>query len=60
LAAKLLVRYKRAISRLVMIPSKGGCFELAVGGKKLYSKLDTDAFPDEDKLVEAVGKTLGG
>jgi selenoprotein W-related protein len=59
LTAKLLPRYKRTISRFVMIPSKGGCFELTVGGKKLYSKLETGEFPEEDKLVEAVGKAIG-
>jgi selenoprotein W-related protein len=59
LTAKLLPRYKQAISRYVMIPSKGGCFELTVGGKKLYSKLATGHFPDEDELVAAVGKRLG-
>lgn len=59
MTAKLLPRYKRAISRFVMIPSAGGCFELTVGGTKLYSKLKTGTFPDEDELVEAVGKALG-
>jgi selenoprotein W-related protein len=59
LTAKLLPRYKRAISRYVMIPSKGGCFELTVDGKRLYSKLDTGTFPDEEKLIAAVGKALG-
>jgi selenoprotein W-related protein len=59
LTAKLLPRYKRAISRFVMIPSTGGCFELTVGGKKLYSKLKTGTFPDEDELVESVGKAIG-
>jgi selenoprotein W-related protein len=59
LTAKLLTRYKRAISRFVMIPSAGGCFELKAGGKELYSKLKTGTFPDEDKLVEAVGKAIG-
>jgi selenoprotein W-related protein len=59
LTAKLLPRYKRAISRFVMIPSDGGCFELTVGGKKLYSKLETGTFPNEDELVKAVGKTIG-
>ena len=52
-------RYKRAISRYVMIPSKGGCFELTVGGRMLYSKLETGEFPDEEELVDAVGKVLG-
>jgi selenoprotein W-related protein len=59
LTAKLLSRYKRAISRFVMIPSKGGCFELIVDGKKLYSKLKTGTFPDEDELVKAVGTVIG-
>jgi selenoprotein W-related protein len=59
LTAKLLPRYKQAIRRFVMIPSKGGCFELSVGDKTLYSKLKTGEFPDEDTLVEAVGKALG-
>jgi selenoprotein W-related protein len=59
LTAKLLPLYKQAITRYVMIPSKGGCFELTVGGKRLYSKLDTGEFPDEQKLIAAVGKALG-
>jgi selenoprotein W-related protein len=59
LTAKLLPRFKRTIRRFVMIPSAGGCFELTVGTKKLYSKLETGEFPDEDELVEAVGQTLG-
>jgi selenoprotein W-related protein len=42
-----------------MIPSSQGCFELTVGGTKLYSKLETGKFPDEDQLVEAVGKAIG-
>jgi selenoprotein W-related protein len=42
-----------------MIPSKGGCFELTVGGKRLYSKLETGKFPDEEPLITEVGKALG-
>lgn len=58
MTAKLLARYKRAISRFVMIPSTGGCFELTVGGTMLYSKLKSGTFPDEDELVRAVGKAI--
>jgi selenoprotein W-related protein len=43
-----------------MIPSKGGCFELTVGGQRLYSKLETGSFPDEDALIAQVGKVLEG
>jgi selenoprotein W-related protein len=42
-----------------MVPSKGGCFELTVGGKLLYSKLETGEFPDEEQLVREVGRALG-
>jgi selenoprotein W-related protein len=59
LTAKLLPRFKRAISRYVMIPSTGGCFELSVAGKKLYSKLETGSFPDEEKLMKTVAKAIG-
>jgi selenoprotein W-related protein len=59
LAAKLLPRFKQSVSKFVMIPSSGGCFELSVGGKTLYSKLETGRFPDEDALLKAVGKVLG-
>jgi selenoprotein W-related protein len=59
LTAKLLPRYKRTITRFVMIPSAGGCFELTVGGKKLYSKREKVEFPDENELVEAVDEAIG-
>jgi selenoprotein W-related protein len=59
LTAKLLSHYKRSISRYVMIPSSGGCFELTVGGKTLYSKLKTGEFPNEDELIAAAGKRIG-
>jgi selenoprotein W-related protein len=59
LAAKLLPRFKGEIKRFVMIPSKGGCFELTVGGKRIYSKLQTGRFPDEDQMLKEVGAALG-
>lgn len=39
-----------------LIPSKGGCFELTVDGTLVYSKLKTGQFPDDEDMVEAVGK----
>jgi selenoprotein W-related protein len=42
-----------------MVPSSGGCFELKVGDKLLYSKLATGKFPDEEALVKEVGRALG-
>ncbi len=59
MTAKLLPRFKRDVAQLVLIPSTGGCFEVAVGDKLLYSKLATGTFPDEEKLLNAIGQALG-
>jgi selenoprotein W-related protein len=56
LATKLLTTYKQKITGLTLIPSSGGCFELTVNGKLLYSKLATGSFPDEAQMVQLVGK----
>jgi selenoprotein W-related protein len=37
-----------------LIPDRGGCFELTVNGKLLYSKLETGQFPDEKWVVDRV------
>jgi selenoprotein W-related protein len=58
LSEKLLSAYKQKISGLELEPSGGGCFELTVGGRLLYSKLETGEFPDEAEMVAAVGKLL--
>lgn len=60
MTAKILPRFKRTITRYELIPSKGGCFELTVGGKLLYSKLATKEFPDEGKMLDAIAKALEG
>jgi selenoprotein W-related protein len=60
LTARVLPRFKRAITRYELIPSKGGCFELTVGGKLLYSKLATGKFPDEDEILSALEIALEG
>jgi selenoprotein W-related protein len=60
LTAKVLPRFKRAITRYELIPSKGGCFELTVGGKLLYSKLATGTFPDEAQILSLLETTLEG
>jgi selenoprotein W-related protein len=54
----MLPMFKQTITKLVLIPSKGGCFELTVGGKKLYSKLQTGRFPDEEMILREVEKVL--
>jgi selenoprotein W-related protein len=58
LTGKLLTAYKQKIADLKLIPSGGGAFELKVNGDLLYSKLKTGQFPDEQAMLDAVGKRL--
>jgi len=48
----LLTQYKQKIAVLEMVPSGGGCFEIDVDGERIYSKLETDSFPDEEEIVQ--------
>jgi selenoprotein W-related protein len=42
------------VKELKMIPASGGCFELTVNGELIYSKLQTDKFPDEQWVLTAL------
>lgn len=46
----------KKIEDFKLIPSKGGCFELKVDGKLVYSKLKTGEFPNNEEMAEVVGK----
>ncbi len=59
MTTKLLPRFKQAVGRLNLIPSKGGRFEVSVGDTLIYSKLQTGRFPDEGELLDAIEKALG-
>ena len=60
MTSKLLTTYKQRIRDLKLIPASGGAFELSVNGDLLYSKLKTKEFPDEEQMVQAIGKKLKG
>jgi selenoprotein W-related protein len=56
LTDRILETYKQKVHSLTLVPSRGGCFELTVDGKLVYSKLQTGEFPDERKLVAQLGQ----
>jgi selenoprotein W-related protein len=58
LAGKLLTTYKQKIKGLKLIPGGGGCFELSLDGELVYSKLKMGKFPDEEQMIETVGRRL--
>jgi selenoprotein W-related protein len=59
LTTKLLEKHERRIEGVDLEASDGGCFEVTLGSDLVYSKLKTGSFPDEDQLVEEIGKKLG-
>lgn len=48
------------IKELKLIPGKGGCFEIWIDNDKIYSKLDTGEFPEDDDIVSQVVKRRDG
>jgi selenoprotein W-related protein len=57
LTEKLLVAGKQRIKSLELVPFNDGRFEVFKNDKRLYSKLETGKFPNEDEIVkEAIGR----
>jgi selenoprotein W-related protein len=53
-----LTEFKQKIQELRLIPSGGGCFEVSIDGKLVYSKLKTGQFPDEAAMVDLAGSRM--
>ncbi len=58
MATKILTKYKLSVKSLELEPATGGIFELILNDELVYSKNETGSFPDEDAMVEEVGKRL--
>ena len=52
----MLTHFKRRIAGLELEPSTGGCFEVSLDGKLIYSKLKTGEFPSEDAILAGLEK----
>ena len=49
---------KQNMSELAIAPFDDGRFEVFIDDEKVYSKLETGDFPDEDTLVAKIKKRL--
>lgn len=58
MTARLLEHFKRRIASLELVPDKGGCFEVTVDDKLIYSKLATGQFPNEEVIEAEVARRL--
>lgn len=58
LATDLLKNFEYDIGNLVLVPSDGGKFEITVGDKLVYSKLETKRHAEPGEVVGLVRKAL--
>ena len=57
-ATTLVAGELKSREELKLVPAGGGCFELSLNGDLVYSKLKTGQFPDEEQMIDVVGKRL--
>ncbi|PLS16823.1 hypothetical protein CVD28_17305 [Bacillus sp. M6-12] len=43
--------FRGSITKLEMIPSSGGVFEVIINGEKIYSKQETGVFPKNPDII---------
>jgi selenoprotein W-related protein len=55
---QLLDAYELVLDQVVLQPSSGGRFEITVGNDVAFSKAQQGRFPEENEVVEAVGRLL--
>ncbi len=60
LASDLLKQFEHMIEGLTLVPSDGGCFEVTVNGKLIYSKLETKRHVQPGEVIGLVNKMVEG
>jgi len=60
LANELLKEFEYDIGNLVLVPSDGGKFEVKIGEKLVYSKLETHRHAEPGEVLGLVRKVLEG
>ena len=59
LAANILHdHYDRLPGGVTIVPAAGGSFEVYFGDRRLFSKLRSDRFPEENEVEERLGEIL--
>ena len=41
-------------TKVKLIPSKGGAYEIEVDGKRIFSKLELGRFPDDGEIPKSI------
>ena len=59
MADQLLDEFEQNISRLTLIPSGGGRFEVMLDDRMIYSKAETGQHPDYEEVAAPLREILG-
>jgi selenoprotein W-related protein len=59
MAEQLLGEFEQNISRLTLIPSGGGRFEVMLDDRVVYSKVETGQHPDYEAVAAPLREMLG-
>ncbi|MCZ6675892.1 MAG: Rdx family protein [Candidatus Poribacteria bacterium] len=54
MADDLLSKYQTDVKGLTLVPGGGGCFEVSLNGKRIYSKLETGEYPTVGQITSAI------
>lgn len=52
--------YKHDVEQLQLVPSGGGRFEVTVDDAQVFSKLETDRFPEYEEIKGAIEVLIAG
>jgi len=55
----LLDKYELEVGEIALVPSSGGRFEISVDDQLVFSKLAEKRFPEDEELLELVGRRIG-
>ncbi len=59
MASRLLDEFEHYIDSLVLVPSRGGVFEVTLGDEDIYSKKATKKFPEYQEVAPMIRTILG-
>lgn len=57
--ARILEEFEPSISEFILIPSRGGVFEVTVDGDLIYSKKATRRHADPEEVLQALRSRAG-
>ena len=51
--------YEQLPSGVTIVPGKTGAFEVIYGDQRLFSKLESERFPEENEVEQKFGDVVG-